>query len=137
VSDACIRAYEEIRNSKNHRFGIFKIVDHKVDIDQLGKRMSYLIYNRWLSNLFLKGSRDATYDDFLAGLKVGDGKECRYGVFDFEYKYQHQGTISVHYITQCIFVIENTNKSVINLLGGLETQTLFNVVVSRHSLRSE
>lgn len=41
------------------------------------------------------GSRDATYDDFLAGLKVGDGRECRYGVFDFEYKYQHQGTTSV------------------------------------------
>lgn len=42
------------------------------------------------------GSRDASYDDFLDQLKAGDGKQCRYGVFDYEYTYQHQGTASVN-----------------------------------------
>lgn len=37
VSDASIKAYEEIRNHKNHRFAIFKIVDNKIDVEQVGK----------------------------------------------------------------------------------------------------
>lgn len=45
---------------------------------------------------FHKGNREASYDDFLEQLKVGDGKQCRYGVYDYEYTYQHQGTASVN-----------------------------------------
>ncbi|KAJ6635872.1 Cofilin/actin-depolymerizing factor like [Pseudolycoriella hygida] len=76
VSDASVKAYEEIKNGKNHRFAIFKIIDNKIDVEHVG-------------------SRDASYDDFLEHLKAGDGKQCRYGVYDYEYTYQHQGTESV------------------------------------------
>lgn len=48
-----------------------------------------------LSNIIYQAERDATYDEFLEKLKVGDGTECRYGVYDYEYTYQHQGTTSV------------------------------------------
>lgn len=37
VSDTSIRAYEEIRNGKAHRFAIFMISGNKIDIDQVGK----------------------------------------------------------------------------------------------------
>ncbi len=39
VSDACLRAYEDIRNSKIYRFVIFSIVGNKIDVDQVGKSL--------------------------------------------------------------------------------------------------
>lgn len=57
-------------------------------------------------NDFHEGNRDSTYDDYLEQLKVGDGKECRYGVYDYEYKYQHQGTLSVNFKTLSPFRYE-------------------------------
>lgn len=51
-------------------------------------------------NLLVIGSRDASYDDFLEQLKVGEGKQCRYGVYDYEYTYRHQGTASVKKINK-------------------------------------
>jgi hypothetical protein len=37
---------------------------------------------------FLTGSRTSTYNDYLKNLKVvkPTGKECRYGVLDFEFQ---------------------------------------------------
>ncbi|KAG4065079.1 hypothetical protein HA402_007476 [Bradysia odoriphaga] len=85
VSDDCVRAFENIKNSKVHRFAIFLITGKKIDVEQVG-------------------SRDASYDDFLSQLKAGEGKQCRYGVYDYEYTYQHQGTASVA-IKQKLFLM--------------------------------
>ena len=38
------------------------------------------------------GDRDADYDQFLNDLTKGGESECRYGLFDFEYDHQCQGT---------------------------------------------
>merc|ERR1719410_2458279 len=38
------------------------------------------------------GARDASYDDFLTDLQSGGEGECRYGLYDFEYEHQCQGT---------------------------------------------
>jgi cofilin len=35
------------------------------------------------------------YDDFLVDLKKAGAKDCRYGIFDFEYTHQCQGTTEV------------------------------------------
>ena len=39
-----------------------------------------------------QGDRDAAYDDFLTDLQKGGDGECRYGLYDFEYEHQCQGT---------------------------------------------
>lgn len=41
------------------------------------------------------GPRDAAYDAFLQDLQKGGSGECRYGLFDFEYTHQCQGTSEV------------------------------------------
>lgn len=41
------------------------------------------------------GPRDAAYDAFLEDLQKGGSGECRYGLFDFEYTHQCQGTSEV------------------------------------------
>merc|ERR1712117_359257 len=48
-------------------------------------------------NVFVEkmGCRDASYDDFLADLQSGGEGECRYGLYDFEYEHQCQGTTEV------------------------------------------
>merc|ERR1712168_1195049 len=38
------------------------------------------------------GERNASYDDFLEALQKGGVGECRYGLYDFEYSHQCQGT---------------------------------------------
>merc|ERR1712190_355053 len=39
-----------------------------------------------------KGDRDASYDAFLNDLQKAGDSECRYGLYDFEYEHQCQGT---------------------------------------------
>lgn len=43
------------------------------------------------------GDRESSYESFLEKLKIVNGaeKECRYGLFDFEYTHQCQGTQEV------------------------------------------
>lgn len=41
------------------------------------------------------GDRNAAYDQFLEHLQQGGPGECRYGLFDFEYTHQCQGTSEV------------------------------------------
>jgi len=74
VADECKAIFEEIKKSKKYRYCIFHIKDEKViSVEE-------------------KGDRDASYDAFLNDLqKAGDG-ECRYGLYDFEYEHQCQGT---------------------------------------------
>ncbi|KAH8237119.1 hypothetical protein KR038_004615 [Drosophila bunnanda] len=74
VSDVCKTTYEEIKKDKKHRYVIFFIRDEKqIDVETVA-------------------DRNAEYDQFLEDIqKCGPG-ECRYGLFDFEYMHQCQGT---------------------------------------------
>ncbi|TDG44741.1 hypothetical protein AWZ03_008882 [Drosophila navojoa] len=74
VSDVCKTTYEEIKKDKKHRYVIFYIRDEKqIDVETVG-------------------DRNSEYDQFLEDIqKCGPG-ECRYGLFDFEYMHQCQGT---------------------------------------------
>lgn len=45
------------------------------------------------------GERNAAYDQFLEDLQKGGTGECRYGLFDFEYTHQCQGTSEVQMTT--------------------------------------
>ncbi|XP_053973536.1 cofilin/actin-depolymerizing factor homolog [Hylaeus anthracinus] len=74
VADVCKTTYEEIKKDKKHRYVIFYIKDEKqIDVEVIGPR-------------------DTAYDAFLEDLQKGGSEECRYGLFDFEYTHQCQGT---------------------------------------------
>lgn len=74
VADACKKVYEEIKKDKKHRYVVFHIKDEKqIDIEVIGERIS-------------------TYEQFLEDLQKAGPQECRYGLFDFEYTHQCQGT---------------------------------------------
>lgn len=74
VADQCKIVFEEIKKDKKHRYVIFNIRDEKqIDVEVIG-------------------DRNAEYDQFLEDLQRGGTGECRYGLFDFEYMHQHQGT---------------------------------------------
>jgi len=75
VTDICETTYEEIKMDKKFRYIVFFVNDEKqIDVETVG-------------------ARDAAYDQFLEDLqKGGSGDECRYGLFDFEYTHQCQGT---------------------------------------------
>lgn len=58
------------------------------------------VFNRIVKQHFsclLIGDRESSYESFLEKLKIVNGseKECRYGLFDFEYTHQCQGTQEV------------------------------------------
>ena len=40
----------------------------------------------------LSGTRDESYDTFLADIMSCGPEDCRYGLFDFEYRHQCEGT---------------------------------------------
>merc|ERR1712112_12012 len=74
VSDECKTHFEEIKKAKKHRYVVFYIKEEKsITVESVG-------------------GRDASYDDFLNDLQKGGDVECRYGLYDFEYEHQHQGT---------------------------------------------
>lgn len=74
VSDVCKTTYEEFKKDKKHRYVIFYIRDEKqIDVEVIG-------------------DRNAEYDSFLEDIQKGGPGECRYGLFDFEYMHQCQGT---------------------------------------------
>lgn len=78
VADVCKTTYEEIKKDKKHRYVIFYIKDERqIDVEVIGPR-------------------DAAYDAFLEDLQKGGSGECRYGLFDFEYTHQCQGTSEVN-----------------------------------------
>lgn len=77
VADVCKTTYEEIKKDKKHRYVIFYIKDERqIDVEVIGPR-------------------DAAYDAFLEDLQKGGSGECRYGLYDFEYTHQCQGTSEV------------------------------------------
>lgn len=74
VADACQEAFLDIKKSKKYRYIIFHIKDEKIiDIEKYG-------------------GREASYDDYLNDLQSAGPDECRYGLYDFEYDHQCQGT---------------------------------------------
>ena len=42
--------------------------------------------------ILLSGTRDESYDTFLADIMSCGPEDCRYGLFDFEYRHQCEGT---------------------------------------------
>ena len=42
--------------------------------------------------LFLLGKREDTYEDFLQDIFSAGPEDCRYGLYDFEYQHQCEGT---------------------------------------------
>merc|ERR1712127_12721 len=74
VSDECKTYFEDIKKAKKYRYVVFYIQGEK----------SIMMES--------VGNRDASYDDFLTDLQKGGDGECRYGLYDFEYEHQCQGT---------------------------------------------
>merc|ERR1712055_398822 len=74
VAQECKNQFDEIKKGKKHRYVIFYIEDEKmIKVESVG-------------------DRDASYDSFFNDMtKAGEG-ECRYGLMDYEYEFQAQGT---------------------------------------------
>ncbi|KAG8234194.1 hypothetical protein J437_LFUL007354 [Ladona fulva] len=101
VSDVCKTTYEEIKKDKKHRYVIFFIRDEKqIDVEVIG-------------------DRNATYDQFLEDLQKGGTGECRYGLFDFEYTHQCQGT-SENYILSTFLGDDDEASRINQMLLELE-----------------
>jgi len=74
VSDECKTYFEDVKKGKKYRYVVYYIKDEKtIQVECFGER-------------------DAKYNDFLADLQKSGESECRYGLYDFEYEHQHQGT---------------------------------------------
>merc|ERR1712240_693874 len=74
VSDECKSHFEDVKKGKKYRYVVFYIKDEKsITVESVG-------------------GRDAKYEDFLRDLQKGGESECRYGLYDFEYEHQCQGT---------------------------------------------
>jgi len=66
--------YDDIKKKKSYRYLVFYIKDEKmISVEKVGER-------------------DRTYSDFLSDVTGAGPDDCRYGVFDFEYTHQCQGT---------------------------------------------
>merc|ERR1712106_574426 len=74
VSDECKTYFEDIKKAKKYRFVVFYIKEEKsIVVESVG-------------------DRDSSYDDYLNDLQKGGDGECRYGLYDYEYEHQCQGT---------------------------------------------
>jgi len=74
VSDECITKFSDVKKAKMYRYVVYYIQDSKI------------------ITVGSVGGRDAKYEDFLAELQSAGPNECRYGLYDFEYTHQCQGT---------------------------------------------
>merc|ERR1712037_263320 len=74
VDEVVKMGYDDIKKKKSYRYLVFYIKDEKmIQVEKVG-------------------DRNADYQEFLQDLYVGGPDDCRYGVFDFEYTHQCQGT---------------------------------------------
>merc|ERR1712029_36944 len=74
VSQECKNSFDEVKQKKLHRYIVYHIEDEKmIVVEKIG-------------------ARDATYDDFITDLTKGGESECRYGLYDYEYTQQCEGT---------------------------------------------
>merc|ERR1712142_1171145 len=74
LTEKCMTVYNEIQKAKKHRYAIFYIKDGEIDVEKLGE----------LGN---------SYEQFLKDLQQKDGAkdDCRFAVYDYEYKYHPDG----------------------------------------------
>merc|ERR1712051_181387 len=74
VSEEVKIKYDEIKKKKTHRYCVFFIKDEKlIAVEKMAPR-------------------DANYEEFLGDLMACGPEDCRYGLYDFEYEHQCQGT---------------------------------------------
>ncbi|TRY71912.1 hypothetical protein TCAL_00177 [Tigriopus californicus] len=74
VSEEVKLKFDEVKKKKTYRYVIFFIKEEKaISVEKTG-------------------GRDATYDEFLTDLMACGPEDCRYGLFDFEYAHQCEGT---------------------------------------------
>ena len=73
VRDECKAVFEEIKLKKKHRYVIYYIKEEtEVCVEKIG-------------------DRGESYGDFVKAITSDGGDDCRYGVFDMEYKHHTQG----------------------------------------------
>ena len=88
--------YDEIKKKKTHRYLVFYIKDEKtIAVEKIGTTSSSAIWRRLKVKPFfssLSGNRDASYEQFLTDIMGCGPEDCRYGLYDFEYEHQCQGT---------------------------------------------
>jgi len=66
--------YDDIKKKKIYRYLVFFIKDEKtISVEKVG-------------------TRDANYSEFLSDIMACGPEDCRYGLFDFEYQHQCEGT---------------------------------------------
>jgi len=74
VSEEVKLRFDEIKKKKTHRYVVFFIKDEKaIAVEKMG-------------------GREASYDSFLTDIMACGPEDCRYGLFDFEYMHQCEGT---------------------------------------------
>jgi len=76
MDDECKAKYDEIQKGHKHRFVVYHIEnDKEIKVEKVG-------------------DRSQTIADFFEALQVseGDKKDCRYGVLDYEFTHEAQGT---------------------------------------------
>ena len=49
-------------------------------------------FSFFLQQSFVAGTRDESYQTFLGDIMACGPEDCRYGLFDFEYRHQCEGT---------------------------------------------
>jgi len=74
VDDDVNAKFNDIKTKKKHRYCVFHIKDEKVIVVET------------------VGPREADYQAFLDDLMSCGEADCRYGLFDFEYAHQCEGT---------------------------------------------
>ncbi|XP_023327961.1 cofilin/actin-depolymerizing factor homolog [Eurytemora carolleeae] len=77
LTESCMSTYNDIQKSKKHRYAIFMIKDGQIDVEKVG-------------------DRNNSFEDYLSDLhqKDGEAEDCRYGLYDYEYKYNPDGAES-------------------------------------------
>merc|ERR1712141_791203 len=74
VSEDVKIKYDEIKKKKTHRYCVFFIKDEKlIAVEKIA-------------------GRESSYEEFLSDIMACGPEDCRYGLYDFEYEHQCQGT---------------------------------------------
>jgi len=74
VNQECKTVFDEVKQKKAHRYVVYHIENEKmIVVEKIG-------------------ARNASYDEFLEDLTKGGDSECRYGLYDYEYTHQCEGT---------------------------------------------
>jgi cofilin len=87
VASECKEVFENLKMLKNLRYIIYFIKDLRE------------------INVKSTGARNADFDQFLNNLKKGGESECRYGLYDFEYNHQYEGTTETFIKKEKLFLM--------------------------------